>query len=68
MRASPPWDWRAETSALQAGGQELLVAPGVGPGPLGEALHPGQQGGVLQLPAQVGELTGAAHAAPVARS
>jgi hypothetical protein len=28
--------------ALQAGGQELLVAPGLGAGPLGQALHPGQ--------------------------
>ncbi len=37
--------------ALQAGGEELLVAPGVSPGPLTEALHPGQQCGVLELAA-----------------
>ena len=28
---------------LEAGGQELLVAPALGPGPLGQALDGGQQ-------------------------
>ena len=53
---------------LQAGGEEVLVAPGLGPGPLGQAAHPGQQRRVLELPAQVGEIPGAAHVAPVTRS
>ncbi len=54
--------------ALQAGGQELLVAPGIRSGPLGEASHAGQEDGVLELTAQVREVAGAAHAAPVAWS
>ena len=53
---------------LETGGGEVLVAPDLCPGPGGQALDPGQQGGGLELPAQVGEIPGAAHAAPVTRS
>ena len=41
---------------LEAGGEELLVAPAVRPGPLGQALHGAGQRGRLQRPAQVGEV------------
>ena len=54
--------------SLQTGGKELFMAPGIIPGPLAQALHTGQQCRVLELPAQVGEVTSAAHLAPVARS
>jgi len=54
--------------ALETGGEEVLVAPGIRPGALREALDASEQRGRLQLPAQVGEVPGGAHAAPVARS
>jgi hypothetical protein len=54
--------------SLKAGGQELLVAPRLVSRPGGEAFDAGEQGRVFQLPAQVGEVAGAAHAAPVAWS
>ena len=53
---------------LETGGEEVLVAPDLFPGAGGEAFDPGQKGGGLELPAQVGEIPGAAHAAPVTRS
>ena len=49
--------------ALQAGGQELLVAPGLGPGPLGQPGHRVAQRRGLQRPGQVGELGGQVPAA-----
>lgn len=54
--------------SLQTGSKELFMAPGVSPGPLAQALLSGQQCRVLELGAQVGEVTSAAHLAPVARS
>ena len=54
--------------AFEAGGQEVLVAPGIGPGPFRQTFHPGQKRRVLEFPAQIDEVPGAAHAAPVARS
>jgi hypothetical protein len=44
--------------ALQAGGQELFVAPALGLGPLGQPSHRLAQGGRLQRPGQEGELGG----------
>ena len=44
--------------ALQARGEELLMGPGLGAGPLGQPFHrPGQRRG-LQRPGQVGDLRG----------
>jgi hypothetical protein len=54
--------------AFETGGQELFVGPSLGPGPFAEAFDAAQQRRGFQFPAQVGELAGAAHAAPVARS
>ena len=44
--------------ALQAGGQELLIRPGLRPGPLGETLDRLAQGRGLQRAGQVGDLRG----------
>ena len=44
--------------ALQAGGQELLVGPGLGPGPLGQPGHRLAQRGGLQRPGQERDLGG----------
>jgi hypothetical protein len=41
---------------LQAGGEELLVCPALGPGPVREPLDAVAQGGGLQRPGQVGDL------------
>ena len=59
--------------ALEAGGQELLVAPPFGPGPLAEAVDGLGQRRRLQGPAQIGDVghrfgRGRHHAAPVAWS
>jgi hypothetical protein len=43
--------------AFQAGGEELLVGPLLGPGALTEAVDGGQEAGGLQRPAQVGQIT-----------
>ena len=59
---------------LEAGGEELLVAPSVGPGPFAETLDGAGQRGRLQRPAQIGEvgrrlgLGGGHHATSVMRS
>jgi hypothetical protein len=50
--------------AFQAGGQEVLMGPDLGPGADTETFNPGEQGGGFELPAQVGQVPGAAHAAP----
>jgi hypothetical protein len=42
--------------ALQAGGQELLVAPALGAGPLGQPGHRGAQGRRLERAGEEGEL------------
>ena len=44
--------------ALQAGGQELLVAPALGPGPFGQPGHRGAQGRRLQGAGEERELSG----------
>ena len=44
--------------ALQAGGQELLVGPGLGPGPFGQAGHRLAQRGCLQRAGQERQLRG----------
>ena len=44
--------------ALQAGGEELLVGPALGPGPFGEALDRGRERGCLECPGQIGQLGG----------
>ncbi len=46
---------------LQAGGQELLVAPGLLPGSGPQTFHPTQQGRGLHLATQVGEVAGPGH-------
>ena len=42
--------------ALQAGGQELLMGPVLGPGPVGQPVHRVPQRRRLQRPGQVGDL------------
>ena len=42
--------------AFQAGGQELLVAPGLGPGPLGETPDRGAQRRRLERPTEIGDV------------
>ena len=57
--------------AFETGGQELLVAPGLSPGPLCEPVDRGGQRGRLERSAQIGEVglgLGGHHATPVARS
>ncbi len=55
--------------SVQAGGQKLLVAPILLPGPRGQTLHPAEQGGRLQLAAQPRQVLGGRHATtPSARS
>src|SRR6185503_5052664 len=44
--------------ALQAGDEELLVRPGLSPGPFSEALDRLPQGWCLQRPGQEGDLCG----------
>ena len=44
--------------ALQAGGQELLMRPGLGPGPLGQPGHRFTQRRGLQRPGEEGDLGG----------
>ena len=44
--------------ALQAGGQELLMRPGLGAGPLGQPGHCVAQGGGFQRPGQERDLAG----------
>ena len=44
--------------ALQAGGQELLVGPGIGPGALGEPGDGVAQGGGFERAGEVGDLGG----------
>ena len=44
--------------ALQAGGEELLVGPGLGAGPLGQPGHRFAQRGGLQRPGEEGDLGG----------
>jgi hypothetical protein len=54
--------------AFQTGGQEVFVAPGVAPGPPGEAFDAGQQGRGFEFPAQIAKVMRAHHATPVAMS
>jgi hypothetical protein len=49
---------------LQAGGQELLVRPGLGPGPLSQPRHRLPQRGGLQRPGQERDLRGGVPAVP----
>jgi hypothetical protein len=58
---------------LQAGGEELLVGPTVGPGPFGEPVDRAGQRRRLERPAQVGQVggglgSGGHHATPSALS